>query len=87
MTPHHPVPLEPRSAQPPEVRMGNDIARQFAHLPPDRAVEAVASHLRAFWDPRMRARLASYAAEDPDALDPLLVAASRVLSGEPAQAG
>ena len=29
----------------PEARMGNDIARQFAHLPPDRAAEAVARHL------------------------------------------
>ncbi len=39
------------------VRMANQIARQFAHLPPHDAVGAVAGHLSAFWELDMRADL------------------------------
>jgi formate dehydrogenase subunit delta len=56
----------------PEVRMGNDIARQFAHLPNDKAIAAIARHLRTFWDPRMRQNLRSAVAADDDDVDPLL---------------
>jgi formate dehydrogenase subunit delta len=64
----------------PEVRLGNDIARQFAHRPRAQAVELIASHIERFWDPRMRARLRELvAAGDPD-LDPLVVAASSRLT-------
>jgi formate dehydrogenase subunit delta len=56
----------------PEVRMGNDIARQFAHLPHGEATLAIAGHLRTFWDPRMREALRrAVAACDVD-VDPLL---------------
>lgn len=68
-----------RSALPAEARMGNDIARQFAHLPAEAAVERVATHLRKFWDPRMRRRLLALVAAGDDSLDPLLAAAARVL--------
>ena len=61
----------------PEVRMANDIARQFAHLPPAEASAAIANHIHAFWDPRMRARLDHEVARDPDQLDPLVVDAVR----------
>lgn len=43
-----------RQQQPAEIRMGEDIARAMAHLPPERAAEEIATHLRKFWDPRMR---------------------------------
>jgi formate dehydrogenase subunit delta len=56
-----------------EARMGNDIARQFAHLPAAQAAEAVARHIETFWDPRMRSRLEALVAEHDDSLDPLLV--------------
>jgi formate dehydrogenase subunit delta len=56
----------------PEVRMGNDIARQFAHLPYDKATSAIARHLRTFWDPRMREALRRAVAADDDEVDPLL---------------
>jgi formate dehydrogenase subunit delta len=59
--------------------MGNDIARQFAHLPTDEAVEAVARHIATFWDPRMRRSLESLAAASDGSLDPLLAAAARRL--------
>jgi formate dehydrogenase subunit delta len=64
---------------PAEARMGNDIARQFAHLPPAEAAEAIALHIEMFWDPRMRRSLEALAAAHDDALDPLLVdAAGRI---------
>ncbi len=59
-----------------EARMGNDIARQFAHLPPDRAAEAVARHIESFWDPRMRRGLEALVAAGDETLDPLLVDAA-----------
>ena len=60
---------------PPVVRLANDIARQFAHLPPPAAAPAVGAHLRQFWDPRMLADLTREVADDPDRLDPLVLAA------------
>jgi formate dehydrogenase subunit delta len=59
-----------------EARMGNDIARQFAHLPPGEAAEAIARHIESFWDPRMRRGLEALVAEGDDSLDPLLVDAA-----------
>ena len=61
---------------PPEARMGNDIARQFAHLPPAEAAEVIARHIETFWDPRMRRGLEALAAAHDDSLDPLLVDAA-----------
>ncbi len=61
---------------PPEARMGNDIARQFAHLPGPEAAEAIARHIESFWDPRMRRTLEALVAEHDDTLDPLLVQAA-----------
>lgn len=57
------------------VRMGNQIARNNAALPPDQAVARVAGHLRSFWTPVMIAELQTYAASHPDELDPLLAEA------------
>jgi formate dehydrogenase subunit delta len=56
-----------------EARMGNDIARQFAHLPPLEAAEAIARHIETFWEPRMRRDLEALAAAGDDSLAPLLV--------------
>ena len=64
-----------------EARMGNDIARQFAHLPAPEAAETVAKHIETFWDPRMRRNLEALVAAQDDSLDPLLVdAAGRLAS-------
>ena len=64
-----------------QVRLANDIAAQYHYLPPDRAAAAVATHLRSFWEPRMRDQLR--AAVETGAglaeLDPIAVAASRLL--------
>jgi formate dehydrogenase subunit delta len=59
-----------------EARMGNDIARQFAHLPAGAAAQAVARHIETFWDPSMRRRLEALVAAGDDTLDPLLIDAA-----------
>jgi formate dehydrogenase subunit delta len=68
---------------PAEARMGNDIARQFAHLPTGQAVDAVARHIETFWDPRMRHNLQALVTAGDDSLDPLLVDAARSLIEHP----
>lgn len=66
----------PATFSTPEARMGNDIARQFAHLPPAEAAEAIALHIESFWDPRMRRALETLVAAHDDSLDPLVVDAA-----------
>jgi formate dehydrogenase subunit delta len=68
--------------QPPEARMGNDIARQFAHLPAPEAAAAIARHIENFWTLSMRRALESLVAEGEDDLDPLLVDAAGRLAME-----
>lgn len=50
------------------VRMANQIAAAFATKPDDAAVEAVAGHIKAFWDPRMRRAIADHVAAGGDGL-------------------
>ena len=70
---------------PAEARMGNDIARQFARLPPVEAAEAIARHIETFWDPRMRRTLEALAAAHDESLDPLLVDAAGRLAAHAAR--
>jgi formate dehydrogenase subunit delta len=64
---------------PPHVRLANEIARQFAHRAPADAATAIANHLKAVWDPRMKkALLASLDAGDDD-LDPVAALAAEQL--------
>ncbi|GAA0619191.1 hypothetical protein GCM10009547_22020 [Sporichthya brevicatena] len=58
----------------PEVRLAGEIADQFRHKPQDAAAEAIASHIRMFWDPRMRTTL--LAAESAGEVDDSLVRAA-----------
>jgi formate dehydrogenase major subunit len=50
-------------------RMANHITRQFAHLQPDEATEAVSIHLANFWEPDMRADLATAIASGTVSID------------------
>jgi formate dehydrogenase subunit delta len=61
------------------VRLANDIAAQFRHLPPDEAAAEVANHIRRFWDPRMRLALLELADHEQAGLDADVMAAVRVL--------
>lgn len=64
----------------PEVRMANDIAVQFHHMPADAAAKAVATHIGQFWERRMRERLlAQVDAGDVDELDPVALEAVGLL--------
>jgi formate dehydrogenase subunit delta len=68
---------------PPVIRMGNDIARALHHLPDDEAAEAVATHLKKFWEPRMRRALVALVREGDPRVDSVLAAATeRYLSGQ-----
>ena len=56
------------------VRLAQDIAEQFAHLPNDEAAAAVAGHIRTFWDPRMRQQFVSAVTLGQAGPDPILTA-------------
>ena len=62
------------------IRMGRDITRNTAALPPDRAADRIARHLTAFWTREMIAELQAFASTDSGRLDPSLVAALRQLA-------
>lgn len=62
------------------VRMANQIATFFSSQPREDQVERVAGHLRDFWAPSMRARLAEIAKSDKTGLDPLVLAATARLA-------
>jgi hypothetical protein len=62
------------------IRMGQQIALNNGALPPDRAADRIAGHLRAFWTREMIAELQAFASTDSGRLDLSLVAALRQLS-------
>jgi formate dehydrogenase subunit delta len=54
------------------VEMANDIATYFAfESRHDEAVDSVATHLRKYWEPRMRKEIVAYLAAGGGGLDPL----------------
>ena len=59
------------------IRMGHDIARQFAHRNHHDAVEEVSAHILKFWEPRMRAELRRCVAARDDDIEPILAEAVR----------
>jgi formate dehydrogenase subunit delta len=63
----------------PQARLANEIAVQFHHRPVLEAAEAIATHLRTFWEPRMLDQLRRHAETGADELDPLVVAAVKLL--------
>ncbi len=67
------------SAEPPVVRLGRDLVRNFEALPPDQAASEIATHIRKFWDPRMRHDLLARVRARSADLPPLLVSAAEHL--------
>jgi formate dehydrogenase subunit delta len=65
--------------EPAETRLVNNIAVHFSYLPTERAVAAVADHVKRFWDPRMTRRLIELVAAKTEELDPVAVAAAALL--------
>jgi hypothetical protein len=65
------------------IRMGEQIVRNNAALPAQRAADRIARHLKSFWTPSMIAELEAYAAANPGELDDVLTAALGQLEWEP----
>ena len=61
------------------VHMANQIALNFAAYPREEAITSVASHLKSFWEPRMRRQLHSYVAEGGAGLHELVLEAEKRL--------
>ena len=62
------------------IRMVQQIARNNAALPPQRAATRIARHLTLFWTHAMIGELQAHALSHPDQLDPTLAAALRQLA-------
>jgi formate dehydrogenase subunit delta len=58
------------------VRMGHDLVRNLEHLPAETAAMEIATHIRKFWEPRMRHELLARVRWGDTTLHPLLVAAA-----------
>ena len=58
------------------VRMGHDLVRNLEHLPAETATLEIATHIRKFWEPRMRHELLARVRWGDTTLHPLLVAAA-----------
>ena len=69
----------PGQGVPPVVRLGHDLVRNFEALPPEKAAREVATHIRKFWEPRMRAELLARVRWGDTTLHPLLVRAAEDL--------
>jgi formate dehydrogenase subunit delta len=59
----------------PLVRMANQIAANYAHHAPEVAASEVATHVKSFWAPPMRADLTAYVDGGGTGVDPVVVAA------------
>jgi len=68
------------------VKMANQIEAFFRNEP-DRgaAIEAIASHLKRFWDPRMRRQIVAHAASGGEGLGELALEAVRRRLGDAQQ--
>ena len=70
---------------PPYVRLANEIARQFAHRAPADAAADIATHMKAVWDPRMKAALIAHLDAGGEDLDPVAALAAEQLRPVDAQ--
>lgn len=50
------------------IRMANQIAAFYTPYDDEEAINGIETHLRNFWEPRMRRELAALAAADPGTL-------------------
>jgi formate dehydrogenase subunit delta len=58
------------------VTMANQIATYFRSYPHETAVDGVATHIRQFWEKRMRAQLLDHVAKGGEGLEPLVIEAA-----------
>jgi formate dehydrogenase subunit delta len=57
------------------VRMANQIADFFKVQSESEAISGAANHIRMFWDPRMRAKMAEHLAHGGEGLNPIALKA------------
>lgn len=57
------------------VKMANDISNFFRLKPEEVAVAGTANHIKRYWDPRMRAKMAEHLAHGGAGLNPLALKA------------
>jgi formate dehydrogenase subunit delta len=57
------------------VKMANDISNFFRLRPEEQAVAGTANHIKRFWDPRMRAKMAEHLAHGGEGLNPIALKA------------
>ena len=65
------------------VRMANDISNFFRIQPEGEAVAGTADHIRRFWDPRMRAKMAEHLAHGGAGLNAIARAAAELACKPP----
>lgn len=53
------------------VRMANQIADYFRAKPPAEALVGAVDHIKKFWDPRMKTKMAEHLAHGGEGLSPL----------------
>jgi formate dehydrogenase subunit delta len=60
------------------VKMANEISMFFRLKPEEQAVAGTANHIKRYWDPRMRAKMAEHLAHGGDGLTPLALKAAQL---------
>jgi formate dehydrogenase subunit delta len=53
------------------VKMANEISYFFRLRPEEQAIAGTANHIKRFWDPRMRKKMAEHLAHGGEGLTPL----------------
>ncbi len=61
------------------VMMANQIAKNLTIQGEERAVAEMSSHIKRYWEPRMRQTMEAYVRADGSALDPLALKALQVI--------
>ncbi len=64
------------------VYMANQIGQFFVYQREDEVVPGIASHIKKFWDPRMRQAIFAYIDSGGDGLDPRVKEAIESLRGK-----
>jgi formate dehydrogenase subunit delta len=62
------------------ISMANQIAEFYAPYTEEEAIDGVVTHIKSFWEPRMRAGLTAALEANPDAFNPHVAAAVKRLS-------
>ncbi len=65
------------------IRMANQITAFFTPYPKAEALDGIAKHIHAFWDPRMRNQLKTYFDAGGKGLEPMFLEAAAIYFAGP----